>query len=282
MLNQAGIAISLTAGRFQSLTDLLPELCSLLYPAISKLPYSRSVDNFKTATYDLSYKPSKQGQLSTTLRLSYEDGTTIDVSLWDISDNIDFAWANAIGQGYVGPGGRVFPSRLSRNTTPRLWAEKQKAVAAMNAYNEDFELFVSIGLAGVMSNLPMGPVAGEAPVDPVTPRAPQPSDQVAPPKPPEPATPPKPLEPGPQPPKQLKPGPPPLKQLPPGPQAPKTDCRLKPSPPGGCKTHRSRSGRCSNCRPTANPGSLNHKRHGVGSGKGPGFPGRQRLHRKTG
>jgi hypothetical protein len=188
-----GIVFSLTSGHFQSLDYLDPSVAAPLNPAIKNLPLSRSVDNFTTATYDLSYKPSKPGSLSTTLRLTYADGTTIDVSLWDISDNTDLAWANAIGQGYVGPGGRVFPSRMSRNTVPRLWLEKQKAVAKINESNEDFEFFVSLGVTAVFSNLPAGPVVGidPTPVDPAAPRAPRtPSD------PPVPAEAPRPVESG--------------------------------------------------------------------------------------
>jgi hypothetical protein len=98
--------------------------------------------------------------------MSYSDGTKIDIDLSDISDNLDPAWQNAMSQSYVGPGKRVFPSRLSRNTVPHLWEEKQKALAKMNESNQDFETFVSIGLAGVMSNLPIGLVVPlEPPVE---------------------------------------------------------------------------------------------------------------------
>jgi hypothetical protein len=55
---------------------------------------------------------------------------------------------------------------MSRTTVPRLWAEKQKAVAKMRGWNLDFENFVSIGLAGVMSNLPIGPVVPQLPPGP--------------------------------------------------------------------------------------------------------------------
>ncbi len=160
LMTQYGIAVSLTSGHFQSLDYLDPRKMAPLNPAIARLPFERSVDNFKTAAYDLSYKPSKPGSLSELLKVSYQDGTAIDISLWDISDNLDAASSNAIVQGYVGPGGRVFPSRMSRSTVPRLWAEKQKAVNKMAEENLDFETFVSIGLAGVMSNLPMGPLMG--------------------------------------------------------------------------------------------------------------------------
>ena len=55
---------------------------------------------------------------------------------------------------------------MSRTTVPRLWAEKQKAVAKMRGWNLDFKNFVSIGLAGVMSNLPIGPVVPQLPPGP--------------------------------------------------------------------------------------------------------------------
>jgi Domain of unknown function (DUF4157) len=160
-----GIAIGPDTGHFQNLDYLDPRVQAPLNPAIANLPFGRSVDNFKSALYDLNYKPSKPGQLSTILRLTYDDGTTIEISLWDISDNKDPSAANAIAQGSLGPGGRVFPSRLDQQTTPRLWAEKRKALAVMQADNEDFFFFVSLGLAGVMSNLPIGPVVGPEPID---------------------------------------------------------------------------------------------------------------------
>ena len=192
LLKQRGIAIGVESGGYQSLAYLDPTVEAPVNPAVANLPFSQGVDRFKTATYDLGYKPGKPGSLSTTLKLSYDDGVTIDVSIWDISDNIDSSARNAVAQSYVGPGGRVFPSRMSRNTTPRLWAEKQKALAVMEADNQDFETFVSIGLAGVMSNLPIGPVVGPEPVEPVSvprvsrPPAPNegtiPGDTAAPPK----------------------------------------------------------------------------------------------------
>jgi hypothetical protein len=162
-ITQQGIAIGADTGHFQNLDYIDPRVVAPLNPAIAHLPLALSVDNFKTAIYDLSYKPSKPGQLSTTLRLNYEDGTTVEVSLWDISENREPAPLNAIAQGYVGAGGRVFPIRLSRSTTPRLWLEKQKALATMRADNEDFIFFVSLGLAGIFSNLPVGPVVGPEP-----------------------------------------------------------------------------------------------------------------------
>jgi Domain of unknown function (DUF4157) len=163
LLVQYGIEISPVSGSFQSLDYLDPSVAAPLNPAIAKIPLSRSVDNFDSVKYDLAYKPKPPGSLSEKLQVSYSDGAKIDIDFLEISDNIDYAWANAVGQSYIGPGQRVFPSRMSRNTTPRLWAEKQKAVDQINRSNQDFENFVSIGLAGVMSNLPMGPVAGLEP-----------------------------------------------------------------------------------------------------------------------
>jgi hypothetical protein len=163
LLVQYGIEISPVSGSFQSLDYLDPSVTAPLNPAIAQMPLSKIVDNFASVTYELDYKPKRQGSLSEKLQVSYSDGTKIDIDFLEISDNIDYAWANAIGRSYIGPGQRVFPSRMSRNTTPRLWKEKQKAVGQINRSNQEFETFVSIGLAGVMSNLPMGPVAGLEP-----------------------------------------------------------------------------------------------------------------------
>jgi uncharacterized protein DUF4157 len=163
LLRADGIVVGMTSGSYQSLAYLDPKVTPPLPFPVDQLNLERYVDNFAAVAYDLGYKPAERGFLSTTLQVSYADGAKIDVSIWDISDNVDAAWENAIVQSYVGPGGRVFPSRLSRNTVPGLWAAKHKALARMNAYNQDFETFVSIGTAGLMANLPIGPV--EIPMD---------------------------------------------------------------------------------------------------------------------
>jgi hypothetical protein len=171
ILGKEGIAIGPSSGAFGSLKHLDPTENVALNPAVAKLPWGRSVDNFVSAKYELDYK-HVGGALSTLLQLSYADGTKIDLDIYDISDNRDPASIQAIADAYVGPGGRVFPSRLSRNTTPNLWRAKQKAIEAMEVSNQDFEFFVSLSLAGVMSNLPMGPVVGPEPL-PAGPRIPR-------------------------------------------------------------------------------------------------------------
>jgi hypothetical protein len=163
MLRSQGIVISRTSGSFQSL-DYLDPAVEAPGGLVSSADFDRYVDDFQSVTYDLGYKPERKGWLSTALQVTYADSTKIDISIWDISDNIDSAWQNAIYESYLGPGRRAFPSRLSRKTTPRLWQEKHKALATMNSYNQDFETFTSISVAGVMSNLPIGPV--EMPLGP--------------------------------------------------------------------------------------------------------------------
>ncbi len=163
LLYHEGVAIGPTSGHFKSLDYLDPSVMAPFNPEVGTVPVSRYVDIFDEARYDLSYKPDRPGRLSETLQVSYDDGTKIDINLWEISDNIDPAEFNSIRQGYIGPGGRLFPSRMGRNTVPNLWAEKQKALAKMREYNQDFEFFVTLGLTGVMSNLPMGPIVGPKP-----------------------------------------------------------------------------------------------------------------------
>jgi Domain of unknown function (DUF4157) len=165
LLKQYGIVVAMTSGGFQSRDYLDPNVLAPAGPQAGGQSWEHYVDNFAAVRYDLDYKPDKRGWLSTTLQVSYADGTKIDISIWDISDNLDPAWENAIAQAYKGPGERYFPSRLSRNTIPKLWKEKHKALATMNASNEDFVTFVSIGMAGIMSNLPLMPLFPvEAPV----------------------------------------------------------------------------------------------------------------------
>ena len=109
-------------------------------PEIAHLPWSRNVDNFESAVYDLSYR-SERGNLSRWLRVMYSDGTEVDINIF--SDLVGETLLpetvrDAIARGYVGDGGRVFPERLNSQTVPRLWAARQSALDVMDEYNVQF------------------------------------------------------------------------------------------------------------------------------------------------
>jgi hypothetical protein len=111
-------------------------------PPATELPLSRSVDAFVDAIYDLDFG-SEQGRLSKWLTLRYADGPTLHVMLDDIGDEALDARAvirDAIDGARVCDGGRVFPRRMNRSTTPRLWAAKREALRIQDDYNAEFIL----------------------------------------------------------------------------------------------------------------------------------------------
>ena len=160
-----GIEFGGNVSGFTNLEHLDPKekLPPTMAPEVEKLPLSHGIDNFTSVQYDLTYR-AHGGVLSNYLQLTYADGVTIDLDIHTISDDDDPAPFQAIAYSYVGAGGRVFPLRLDPDTTPRLVKAKHWAVGIMEKNFEDFEFFVSLSLAGVMSTLPIGPVTMEDPV----------------------------------------------------------------------------------------------------------------------
>ncbi|MGE5186598.1 MAG: hypothetical protein ACM31C_31295 [Acidobacteriota bacterium] len=165
-LADQGIEFGADADGFTHLEHIDPKepLPATMAADVEKQPLSKLVDNYSQVAYDLAYR-RVGGALSEYLQLTYPDGARLDLDLRLISDNAEPASFHAIAYSYVGAAGRVFPLRLDPQTTPRLWKAKQWAIQIMQGSNEDFEFFVSLSLAGVMSNLPMGPVIMEEPVD---------------------------------------------------------------------------------------------------------------------
>lgn len=129
------------------------------------------VDCFTTAEYDLgrNFDPT-DGRLSTSLHVSYADGVTIDVDLNLVGEEeIDEAtFDRYLNHPRLGPGQRVYPERMNRRTTPRLWAAKHQALITMDRYNQDFIArllgAVSLVLPAVTVGLrPLPPEAMEIP-----------------------------------------------------------------------------------------------------------------------
>lgn len=178
LLAQEGIAVGPISGHFEHLEHLDPSAPLSAQPAddrAAQAAMKRWVDAFVSADYDPSYRPDRRGALSELLQLTYADGSKLDIDIRLISDNHDPAPVHAVAHAYVGPGERVFPLRLGRDTTPRLWRAKHEiALAAMYRSNEDYETLVGISLAGVMSNMPLGlvvPVQAPRPSGNAAPRA---------------------------------------------------------------------------------------------------------------
>lgn len=89
------------------------------------------VDDFEECVYDPSYRISEGGSPSNWVKVSYRDGTTIDLNWYDFEDvHLDASqMMAALSARRLGPGNRVVPGRtsggrlgLTRQLCPRLWA----------------------------------------------------------------------------------------------------------------------------------------------------------------
>ena len=111
-------------------------------PEIANVPVNRFVDAYTSVHYSLDYRAVGEN-LSTWLQVLYSDGTTIDISTYDIRENesVDSsAHLRMMAQGRLGDGGRIFPQVMNGTTTPRLAAAKRSAIETMEEYNYEFML----------------------------------------------------------------------------------------------------------------------------------------------
>lgn len=111
-------------------------------PSVADVPMSRSVDAFDDAVYDVDLE-ARGGRLSRLLTLRYEGGIELYVSIDDVGDeSMDAASVirEVIDHGAVCDGGRVFPRRMNRSTTPRLWSVRRLALQTMDDHNAAFIL----------------------------------------------------------------------------------------------------------------------------------------------
>jgi hypothetical protein len=127
------------------------------------LAFKHYVDNFAEVIYDLDYR-AERGRLSTWLQARYEDGTVIDINVDDIkaapvsgSETRDL-----IAEFSIGAGGRIFPMRMDSATTPRLWAARQGAIAAMEELNHQFIMSAVPAVFIVISVAAQPPISAPA------------------------------------------------------------------------------------------------------------------------
>jgi hypothetical protein len=116
------------------------------------------VDDFAGSYYDLGYRRVGK-DLSKWIVLEYKDSVLIDINI----DSIFDASSSNPGSkdGYIGEGGRRFPSRMDPSTTPRLCAAKQRAIAVMT---KDFADFLEVARDGIFFILTINPLV--APIQP--------------------------------------------------------------------------------------------------------------------
>jgi len=118
ILQKKGLAIGSSSSGFQSLEHLDPgEPLPGLPSEVAHAPFSKFVDKFSSADYDLAYHPKKPGELSLFLQLTYPDGAKLDLDISLISDNRDPAPLQAMARaklGAAGPSSRVDSIRTLR------------------------------------------------------------------------------------------------------------------------------------------------------------------------
>jgi len=133
-------------------------------PEIADLPVGLGADAFEEAYYDLDYR-SEGGNLSKWLTLLYSDGTVLDINIDTIADSTStgIEFRNAIAEGHVGAGGRVFPRVVNRSTTPRLWQAKLAAIDAMEESNLQFMMAAFPAVLFVIT-MPLAVGGGREPV----------------------------------------------------------------------------------------------------------------------
>lgn len=136
------------------------------YSGIAALPAGSYVDNVKTTEYNIDAKPELTG-LPLYIKAIYDDGTTLNINLYNLEDSemSGSEIRHAIAHGYVGAGGRVFPLRMGRRTTPQLWLAREKALELMEESNIDFTQF-SFNIVTLVISFP-AIVAGVPPGSPV-------------------------------------------------------------------------------------------------------------------
>jgi hypothetical protein len=161
----AGLALSPTSGHFQSLEHLrtseqVPSFTDPKIAPLVNIPTGNLIDRFNTVQYDLGYRPIKKGYLSWVLQLSFQSSgkaLRLDLDVRAICDTPDPNPILSMVYCSIGPFERLIPLRMGPSTTPRLYQAKHELVLReMERSNLEFENFVSIGVAGVMSNLPFG------------------------------------------------------------------------------------------------------------------------------
>lgn len=120
-------------------------------PAIANLPWEKYVDQFTACKYDMNYKipPDISFAYSNILQLTYSDGTYLEL---DFSSELKGTLLSsqqardALAQGYLGRGGRIFPQVMAPATVPRLWSAREDALADQDA---DYGAFAAVAVAGV-------------------------------------------------------------------------------------------------------------------------------------
>jgi hypothetical protein len=97
------------------------------------------VDAYEQAIYDIDFR-SGGGRTSKWIKAIYADGNTVYIDMNRIGDETvnGYEFVRLLDQARVDEGGRMFPGRMNRTTTPRLWAAKHEVERIVGNYNLAF------------------------------------------------------------------------------------------------------------------------------------------------
>ena len=134
---------------------------AIVNPQIAHLPWERYVDNYASVFYSLNYR-SERGNLSRWIRVRFNDSVEIDLNIYS-----DFAeetttpegMRDALARGYLGAGSRIFPERMTPQTTPRLWSARQDALEAMDQFTVRFIRSAMPAVTFIIT-MPLGAMGG--------------------------------------------------------------------------------------------------------------------------
>jgi Domain of unknown function (DUF4157) len=131
-------------------------------PNIDSMPMGMYVDAYDEAYYDIDYK-SVKGNLSKWIKVFYSYGskTSIDINIDSIGDETEDAMQMSQDMfDHVGDGGRVFPKKMNRSTTPKLWDAKRHVLQIMDDYNALFILGGAFSAVWLIVTMGIGATGG--------------------------------------------------------------------------------------------------------------------------
>jgi len=126
-------------------------------PAIANIPWDPGyVDMFLECIYDVNFKipPDKSFAFSSILQAKYSDGVAIELDIdKDFSSQTltSLEARNAMAQGTIGRGNRIFPTALTQLTTPRLWKVREDAFSIQGDAEKEFEKLAVLGVSFALS-----------------------------------------------------------------------------------------------------------------------------------
>jgi hypothetical protein len=121
--------------------------------SIANVSFDRYVDMFTECKYDMNYQVPRDASFyySPILQLTYNDSVRIEIDIekdfpQPVFNLTSEAARDKMAQGFIGRGGRIFPTIIAPRTVPRLYRARAEA---LRMQNEDFGVFASVAMTGV-------------------------------------------------------------------------------------------------------------------------------------